>query len=432
MSKCPRCNCEATGENRLITESCGHSKCRQCLVADVSDCLECRLAKQKSAPAEAVAAERTAVDRRILVTERGFHCTVCKRDFRSRTQQYYHKTCGDEQSKKFVCQECGRRFATRSHLKYHLASHDSSSAHTCNVCGKKFQQLVVLQRHLRTHRQEQHACRHCQKVFRSEGSLKSHLALHSDDGLPYKCDECSKLFQTKANLKQHSRKHDQNSIRHKCKVCQKSFLRQTTLRIHMKRHASRERQSCSLCGKSYNDADALARHVKQHSTNERYRCVHCDITVRRKDNMRRHLRSMHPGDTFETCVEIVDPNAAAVQSPGAEESPAEALRYNSVIKSVGNVEPVTVHLHQPLEQIATQGPMPLPDTMPKENVQLYRKIILDLDNEEYSNELSLDGTDGAQSAQDPALQHRQPRDANFSEMHWRKNFKCSYENEHTN
>ncbi|EDV30334.2 uncharacterized protein Dana_GF22998 [Drosophila ananassae] len=433
MDKCPRCGCEATGENRLVTESCGHLKCRLCLVADVADCLECKVSKQKKDPAaeEKDATHRTSLDQKIIVTDNGYHCTVCKKDFRSRTHQYYHLSCGDDLLKKFSCKECGRRFATRSHLKYHMNNHEKSSKHNCHICGKTFQQLVVLQRHLRTHNQERHECQHCPKAFRSESSLKSHLVVHSDLGLPFKCDVCLKSFQNKANLKQHSRKHDQKSTRHKCKDCQKSFLRQTTLRLHMKRHLARERQSCPLCDKSYNDADALARHLKQHKTGERYRCNLCDITVSRKDNMLRHLRSMHPGSTFESSVEITSSTAAVEES----EQPAPNLRYNSVIKSVGNVEPVAVHLPQPMpleQNIPAQVPLPLPDTMPKENVQLYRKIILDLDNEEYSNELSLDESDAAQNVQDSPLHHRQPRDANFSEMHWRKNFKCFYENEHTN
>ncbi|KAH8381781.1 hypothetical protein KR009_000178 [Drosophila setifemur] len=434
MSKCPRCNCDARGENRLVTDSCGHSKCRLCLVADVSDCLECRISSQETAPPQGEEIQRSiTANEKILVTEKGYHCTVCNKDFRSRTQQYYHRSCGDDLLKKFSCKVCGRRFATRSHLRYHTNSHDNPSKHACNICGKKFQQQIVLQRHLRTHSQEQHVCPHCPKVFRSESTLKAHLPTHSDLGLPYKCEQCSKSFQSKANLKQHCKKHDQNSIRHKCKVCQKSFLRQTTLRLHMKRHSQRERQSCNLCGRSYNDVDALARHLKQHQTKERYRCTECDITVNRKDNMRRHMRSMHPGVAYESLVEVLTPSSTAVESTMTEERQPEQVRYSSVIQSVGNVEPMMLPPQiqpLPLPEVPIAAPVPLPpvpDTTPKGNVQLYRKIILDLDNEEY-----LDEGDTAQNAQYSALQQRHPQNANFSEMHWRKNFKYSYENEHTN
>ncbi|XP_017055245.1 zinc finger protein 846 [Drosophila ficusphila] len=444
MEKCPRCNCEATGQNRLVTDSCGHTKCRLCLVADVSDCSECRIVSQESAriPEKQEAKVITSADQRILVTDQGYHCTVCNKDFRSRTQQYYHLACGNELLKKFSCKECSRRFATRSHLNYHLSSHENQSKHSCNTCGKCFKQLIVLQRHMVTHSQEQYVCPHCQKVFRRQSSLNSHAAIHTALGLPYKCELCSKHFQNKANLNQHLRKHDKNSIRHKCKVCQKSFLRQTTLRLHMKRHLNRERLSCSLCDKSYNDVDALGRHLKQHKAVERYRCIQCDITVNRKDNMLRHLRSMHPGCAFESTVEIVKLSSSILEEAEKEKRPAEIVRYNSVIQSVGNVEPVMLPLSPPqsipLPEVQLDRSkiisehLPLPDAMPEENVQLYRKIILDLDNEEYSNELSLDETH-----EEPALQQSQPRcpgqgSSKFSEMHWRKNVKYLYENEHTN
>ncbi|XP_032577856.1 zinc finger protein 468 [Drosophila sechellia] len=439
MNKCPRCNCDATGQNRLVTDSCGHAKCRLCLVADVSDCLECRVAIQESVEIQETQETQasTSADKRICVTDKGYHCTVCKKDFRSRTQQYYHLTCGNDLLKKFNCKECGRRFATSSHLKYHLMSHEKQSKHSCSVCHKSFKQPIVLQRHMLTHNQEKHLCPICQKVFRRKSSLASHLAIHSDLGLQFKCELCSKHFQNKANLNQHLRKHDKNIIRHRCKVCQKSFLRQSTLRLHMKRHSNRERQSCSLCGKSYNDQDALSRHLRQHKTAERYRCIQCDITVNRKDNMLRHLRSMHPGCAFDSTVEMVTPRSSAQEATTAEERPSETVRYNSVIQSVGNVEPVMLPQTTPLpsqlpELQLEQGKaasehLPLPDVMPEENVQLYRKIILDLDNEEYSSEPSPD-------AQEPAMQHHQPRvsgqgSSKFSEMHWRKNFKYWYQKE---
>jgi len=122
-----------------------------------------------------------------------------------------------------------------------------------------------------------------------------------------------------------------------------------------------------LCGKSYNDADALSRHLRQHKTLERYRCIECEITVNRKDNMLRHLRSMHPGCAFESTVEIVTARSNAQEITPVvpvEERPPTIVRYNSVIQSVGNVEPVVVpemlplptplrdlHLEQPLLQL---------------------------------------------------------------------------------
>ncbi|KAH8310243.1 hypothetical protein KR044_000164 [Drosophila immigrans] len=477
MSRCPRCDCEATGQNRLVTDSCGHSKCRQCLLNDVADCLECKEATSSSqAPPERVEEEQlpTAPRNHITSTPQGYHCSVCNKSFRSRTQQYYHRACGNDALKKFHCTQCNRvrsagssfhllfqrsfsrllqRFASRSHLKYHLNSHDSSEQHKCNVCGKRFQQQLVLQRHMHVHKPDTFTCPQCQKEFRSQSALKTHSQVHSAQSLPYKCEICGKHYLTKANLKQHRLKHDQNSTRYSCSQCPKSFLRQTTLRLHQARHSKRPRHSCPQCYKTFNDLDALARHKKQHVTTLRYRCTDCDVTVNRRDNMIRHLRSMHPGVQFDAGVEIIDKAAPNQEVPAAPAETIPVQRYNSVIKSVGNVEPVDVAAWLPepepvpLEPIAVPVVAPIlptptmPDKMQKENVKLYRKIILDLDNEEYSNELTsaldLDQEMAPEHVHQVSLQQplhqRLPGhvSSNFSERHWRKNFKNSYENEHT-
>ncbi|EDW80901.2 uncharacterized protein Dwil_GK11775 [Drosophila willistoni] len=424
--RCPRCKCEASGQNRLVTDSCGHAKCRQCLLADVDDCLECKSAneskvKEKNA-SQPPRPTTVTTDNHIIATTQGYHCQRCKKDFRSRTQQYYHRFCGNEQLKKYSCQECKRVFATRSHLKYHANNHNSQSLYKCNICSKQFKQQIILNRHLLLHQQEQsqekYTCTDCPRQFKSQTSLRDHILGHTAEGLPHKCDICSKHFLTKSNLKQHRLKHDKNSIRYHCKVCPKTFLRQTSLRLHEKRHSKRERHLCPHCCKSYKDADALGRHLKQEhqSSRERFSCRLCEISVSRRDNMQRHLRSIHPGATFETSVDIVNQTRLV-----AEQDKQKPPRHNSVIKSVGNV----VALNQPHPTPPPPPPPPLhqpppslPEQVHKENVKLYRKIILDLDTEELS-------TDEQPVNTGPI---------NFSEMHWRKcfKFKSSYESEQTN
>ncbi|XP_060649366.1 zinc finger protein 454 [Drosophila nasuta] len=462
--RCPRCNCEATGQNRLVTDSCGHSKCRQCLLNDVADCLECNEATNNTIevpqdteiPAvESQLSHDESPASHITVTEQGYHCSVCNKSFRSRTQQYYHRACGNEALKQFACTLCDRRFATRSHLKYHQNSHENNEQHSCPVCHKNFKQQLVLQRHMRVHKTETFTCPQCQKQFRSQSALVTHSQVHSGQSLPYKCEVCGKHYLTKANLKQHRLKHDQNSTRYACSICSKSFLRQTTLRLHQARHSQRPRHSCPQCYKTFNDLDALARHKKQHAITHRYRCIDCDVTVNRRDNMIRHMRAMHPGVPFDAGVEIisneslnqeVEPPVAAAEE--ATHTP-NIQRYNSVIMSVGNVQPVDVAAWLPPEpepepepemqqqqfvqqqQQFIQQPPTVQDEVQKENVKLYRKIILDLDNEEYSNELSTVMDLEHEIAPEHVHQVSMQQPPLHQRLHWRKNYKNFYENEHT-
>ncbi|EDW16791.2 zinc finger protein 845 [Drosophila mojavensis] len=440
MSRCPRCNCVASGQNRLVTDSCGHNKCRLCLLADEVACSECQLTRELEPAADAVGQPVENVDyKHITSTTQGYHCSVCNKSFRSRTQQYYHRSCGNEILKKFPCTQCSRRFATRSHLKYHQKSHNSPSF-SCSNCSKTFRQELLLQRHMRTHNSSGFPCQQCSRIFRSQGALTAHAVLHSGNSLPYKCVDCSKHYLTMANLRQHRVKHEPNSRRHQCNVCNKCFLRSSTLRLHQARHTQRPRHACSQCNKTYNDVDALQRHVKQHTAKLRYRCMECDVTVSRRDNMKRHMRSMHPGIEFDAGVQVLDVEQSTTTLPAAAEQPtAPSLRYSSVIMSVGNVQPVVVPELEPEQPLPEKS---LPDKVQKENVKLYRKIILDLDNEEYSNELSTTGLDMDESTPTTAEQQATqlappqhpplPDQSNSCFRHWRKNFKYFYENEHTN
>lgn len=152
---------------------------------------------------------------------------------------------------------------------------------------------------------------------------------------------------------------------------------------------------------------------------------------------------MHQGVDFATGVEIIENLEPEVVPRPETESTSQNLRYNTVIKSVGNVEPVILPTSKPEKEQELPAVVPhsnsaLPDKMQKENVKLYRKIILDLDNEEYSNELSsgldmdleVTETSDVNQAAMQQPQMRFPSSSNFSERHWRKNFKNFYENEH--
>ncbi|XP_030371127.1 zinc finger protein 287 [Scaptodrosophila lebanonensis] len=450
MNSCPRCKGETTGQNRLVTDSCGHSKCRICLIQDVTHCLECKNEAIPHAQVEypPTPITVTTLSEHITTNDDGYHCTVCNKSFRSRTQKYYHRGCGNDQLKKYNCPQCSRRFATRSHLNYHLNNHGLRSNFTCNVCDKSFKQKSILQRHIRAHKNEIQRCSQCPQIFRTQAALASHLLFHSGRELRYKCEVCSKHYLTKANLKQHQMKHDQNTPRYTCHICKKSFLRQSTLRLHLERHQKRPCFRCPHCHKSYIHMDALTRHVKQHTSSHRYRCIECDITVNRRDNMLRHIRAMHPEMQFDSGVEII---IATYEESKDKDSlstdlPAQGVRYSSVIKSVGNVQPVMLPLPEPDTELAMPAPpialaVTAPVEIPRENVKLYRKIILDLDNEEYSNEPMQEGHLEDEAAAPPSLntQHKSQQQrisghgsSNFSEMHWRKNFKFSYENEHIN
>lgn len=140
---CPLCGTEISGNiNRLVIDSCGHSKCRLCLLAD-DECTKCSKPQQytiennrgQGAGIKAIVTNEATLEsdfntatknsnkkgRKVasmpshiqrlhsdLDSSVSYYCTHCGRKFASRSQQYYHLTCGSDVSKKYKCQQCDK------------------------------------------------------------------------------------------------------------------------------------------------------------------------------------------------------------------------------------------------------------------------------------------------------------------------------------
>ncbi|XP_017472266.1 PREDICTED: zinc finger protein 26 [Rhagoletis zephyria] len=513
---CPRCGILVTeNANRLVTDSCGHRKCRQCLLAD-DECMECQLQQRNdlnnitshSIDADIVTeAEAAPVEKNDIVVKTSkkkgrktvalpahirqeendsnsgvhYHCTKCDRKFTSRSQQYYHLTCGSNASKKYKCLQCDKAFATSSHFNYHMETH-AEHTYFCKECNKSFTNRMVLRKHEKLHYTAPLKCSECNKEFRSKESLTAHIRkLHDDKDLPYKCKECQKSYALKATLKQHIQKHFDK--RFKCQYCDKRFQRNYTLKLHLKKHTKTDCFICGICMHKFSDSAVLLRHVKLHQDTIKYHCTDCDVTIMRKDNMLRHIRTIHPEKSFENCVKITLPthnssnshekieagdlstNMTAVVEP-------QTVENSAVIKCIGNVAPMKVPTCQisldniqelnidptevdvntkaitndstltTLQNVTlnagtdTNGSSKKMKVKKKyDPIKMYRKILAsDCEDESESEReetyVKQKTADNLVASVDmaPSLERRVALStSNFSEMHWRKNFKYTYE-----
>ncbi|KAI5636819.1 zinc-finger double domain-containing protein [Phthorimaea operculella] len=155
-----------------------------------------------------------------------FYCKQCDKFFLHKYSYNIHlKTnrahAGDDL--KFVCTECGMKFATEPRLRTHVErSHLHITKASCDICGQKCYNMVALRKHVKsrhTPKQEadrRHICNVCGKGFYGHAVLAHHIRTHTGEK-PFKCPYCEYRAAQKSTILTHCKyKHkDQPLIGYK-------------------------------------------------------------------------------------------------------------------------------------------------------------------------------------------------------------------------
>lgn len=137
---CPQCkNTLKTPSCRLIQDACGHQKCRLCLLKDEEKCSLCVSLGQNSAVAHdsvikyennhtAVIAFKSSSDvNKEETINNDSECNDIKQKEKSEINKRFYQTLpipshiilSNDVPVIYTCKICGRKFKTRSHVKYH-------------------------------------------------------------------------------------------------------------------------------------------------------------------------------------------------------------------------------------------------------------------------------------------------------------------------
>ncbi|XP_069140619.1 zinc finger protein 845-like [Argopecten irradians] len=173
----------------------------------------------------------------------------------------------------YVCEQCGKGFHEKGHLKYHTRTHSELKQFTCDICNRGFHFSFNLTKHRRTHTGEKpYLCNFCGKKFSHKNSLNRHVTLHT--GFSHqKCKICDQDFYDKQSLRKHLITHTTDG-ENKCQTCNREFNDKRGFLIHMQSHVSAFEASslnktpafeCEICHRSYTLRSSLNRHMKKHN-----------------------------------------------------------------------------------------------------------------------------------------------------------------------
>lgn len=181
---------------------------------------------------------------------KAYKCTACGLTYNRKTnlQQHFKRlhqsrpghvtneadVTGDDAKRPFLCDLCGRGFATVVTLKFHKKLHTGEKPFVCSICSKSFVQKTQLDQHFRIHTGvKPYICQTCGKAFVYKDSLTQHTRIHTGEK-PYVCQICSKAYTQSHHLKGHMLTHTGEKP-YACQLCSKSYKNRADLRFHSTR-----------------------------------------------------------------------------------------------------------------------------------------------------------------------------------------------------
>ncbi|XP_054726448.1 uncharacterized protein LOC129236221 [Anastrepha obliqua] len=233
-----------------------------------------------------------------------------------------------DESKPFVCQQCGLAFAREKALLAHTKNHRDDQPHECSQCNEMFWDAANLQEHLKTHQFEdsnseydpdeaegedtqseseserlhgEFYCSECGMSFHREDLLRRHSKTHiktrteadmENDKDRHCCNTCGETFAEALDLLAHAEIHARYPP-FKCVLCGETFFEELTIKRHLQTLHPHDMtaNSCILCGKECRDRKALIKHAWDHSREKCHSCSKCGKNFHNKARLKRHMAS---------------------------------------------------------------------------------------------------------------------------------------------
>ncbi|XP_066589856.1 zinc finger protein 37-like [Prorops nasuta] len=346
--ECPNCRQPANSSfTRLVKDSCGHTKCRMCLLYEEQGCKACENNQQCIQPVVNLntssvigTSDNTCAESKGSISNEENTLPlelVINKDVRG-AENYFNmvsatKTLDSERkedNKSISVSSLTKSIAPNNLYTLETENpmlnttdcinvNNSEDTNlpvqdTCFLSTKEEVQLDVnssktvstkdLKNPDRSHilvlpgAPETYKCSICNKVFRNKKGKCYHDACLT--GIkPYQCSICDRSFVKRSHFEYHERVHSGQKP-FKCNKCDKAFYQQNKLNRHMYSHNKEKQFACPDCGKKYRKKDDLKNHMNIHNNGITHNCKSCDKTFYVLTNLKRHMRT-HTSERPHKC-----------------------------------------------------------------------------------------------------------------------------------
>ncbi|XP_076171737.1 uncharacterized protein LOC143148859 isoform X2 [Ptiloglossa arizonensis] len=357
--ECPSCKQTTnTSCSRLVKDSCGHTKCRICLLYEEHGCkicsnehyvqnignYDCISSIKGSANNISTFDKTTKYNEEVvlpleLVINKNSKSKTNNSEFFSidcisnselyhentstkRTEPYKSATDikNDHISNKLYISKVETNnipLNTHARLSYNLGVDPSSySKTTTDICGLEIKtelsnnEKVIKDKSIKTcdcthisvipGTPEKYKCNICNKIFQNKKGKCYHDACVTGVK-PYQCSFCDRTFIKRSHFEYHERVH-RGYKPFKCNLCEKAFPQQNKLNRHMYSHNKEKQFICTKCNKGYTKRDDLKNHLHVHNGTTTYSCKACEKTFGILTNLKRHIKT-HTNERPHICDE---------------------------------------------------------------------------------------------------------------------------------